>query len=138
MSGTIDTGSEAWLLTSAALVMFMIPSLCLFYGGAVSERAVVHTMMLSFGALACGSILWSLVGYSLAFGGSDPGFGNLQFAPFFAPDTLRAGTSISEHAFFVFQMVRRRRRQSDFVTSAAARAVAFDAFRRGSSGQGSM
>lgn len=61
-------------------------------------------MMLSLGALAVGSVFWSLIGYSLAFGGTDPYFGSLQYAPFEAPDIIRPGTVISEHAYFVFQM----------------------------------
>ena len=47
----MDTGGTAWLMISAALVLFMTPGLALFYGGMVKEKSVVSMMMLSFGAL---------------------------------------------------------------------------------------
>jgi Amt family ammonium transporter len=70
----IDTGDTAWMLTSAALVMFMTPGLALFYGGLVRSKNVLGTIMQSFFALALVTILWVLVGYTLAFG---PDVGNL-------------------------------------------------------------
>jgi ammonium transporter, Amt family len=70
----IDAGDTAWLLTSAALVMFMTPGLALFYGGLVRSKNVLGTIMQSFFALALVTILWVLVGYTLAFG---PDVGNL-------------------------------------------------------------
>jgi Amt family ammonium transporter len=63
----INTGDTAWLLTSAALVMFMTPGLALFYGGLVRAKNVLGTVMQSFVALALVTILWMLVGYTLAF-----------------------------------------------------------------------
>jgi ammonium transporter, Amt family len=70
----IDTGDTAWLLTSAALVMFMTPGLALFYGGLVRSKNVLGTIMQSFFALALVTVLWVLAGYTLAFG---PDVGNL-------------------------------------------------------------
>jgi ammonium transporter, Amt family len=70
----IDTGDTAWLLTSAALVMFMTPGLALFYGGLVRSKNVLGTIMQSFFALALVTMLWVLAGYTLAFG---PDVGNL-------------------------------------------------------------
>ena len=64
----IDTGSTAWVLLSAALVMFMTPGLALFYGGMVRSRSVLNVMMLTFVCLAVVGTLWVLYGYSLAFG----------------------------------------------------------------------
>jgi Amt family ammonium transporter len=64
----IDTGTTAWLLTSAALVLLMTPGLALFYGGMVRAKSVLNMMMMSFGALALISVLWVLYGYSMAFG----------------------------------------------------------------------
>src|SRR5207244_2970831 len=64
----IDSGDTAWLLASAALVMFMTPGLAFFYGGLVRAKNVVGTIMQSFVALGLVSVLWVLVGYSLAFG----------------------------------------------------------------------
>ncbi|MGH2739786.1 MAG: ammonium transporter [Actinomycetota bacterium] len=76
----IDTGDTAWLLTSAALVMFMTPGLALFYGGLVRAKNVLATIMQSFFALALVSVLWFVIGYTLAFGPDVGGFiGNLDF-----------------------------------------------------------
>ncbi len=64
----MDTGDTAWVLVSAALVLFMTPGLALFYGGMVRAKSVLNMMMMSFGALALISVLWVLYGYSMAFG----------------------------------------------------------------------
>ena len=64
----MDTGDTAWVLTSAALVLFMTPGLALFYGGMVRSKSVLNMMMMSFGSLALIGVLWILFGYSLAFG----------------------------------------------------------------------
>jgi Amt family ammonium transporter len=73
---TIDTGTTAWLLASAALVLLMTPGLALFYGGMVRSKSVLSMMMMSFGALASIAVIWALWGYSFAFG-DDVGFGLL-------------------------------------------------------------
>jgi Amt family ammonium transporter len=72
----VDTGDTAWVLASAALVLFMTPGLALFYGGMVRAKSVLNMMMMSFGALALISVLWVLYGYSMAFG-NDVGGGLL-------------------------------------------------------------
>ena len=64
----IDTGDTAWMLASTALVMFMTPGLAFFYGGLVRAKNVLATVMQSFIALAVVSVVWSLIGYTLAFG----------------------------------------------------------------------
>jgi Amt family ammonium transporter len=64
----LDSGSTAWILTSASLVLLMTPGLALFYGGMVRAKSVLNMMMMSFGALALISVLWVLYGYSFAFG----------------------------------------------------------------------
>src|SRR5438552_2455259 len=64
----ISSGDTAWLLASAALVMFMTPGLAFFYGGLVRAKNVVGTIMQSFVALGLVTVLWVLVGYTLAFG----------------------------------------------------------------------
>jgi len=64
----MNTGDTAWLLVSAALVLFMVPGLALFYGGLVAEKNVVAMMAKSFAAIGVIGILWAVVGYSLAFG----------------------------------------------------------------------
>ncbi len=64
----IDSGDTAWMLTSAALVLMMTgPGLALFYGGLVRRKNVLATMMQSFILMAAVSIVWAVVGYSLAF-----------------------------------------------------------------------
>ena len=68
----ISAGDTAWMLTSTALVLFMLPGLALFYGGLVGAKNVVATMVQSFVAIGLISLLWVIVGYSLAFG-SDHG-----------------------------------------------------------------
>ncbi|MGA9161801.1 MAG: hypothetical protein WB297_13185, partial [Actinomycetota bacterium] len=64
----VDTGDTAWVLTAAALVMFMTPGLALFYGGLVRAKNVLGTVMQSLIALGVVTVLWVLVGYSVAFG----------------------------------------------------------------------
>ncbi|MBA8795875.1 Amt family ammonium transporter [Friedmanniella endophytica] len=64
----IDTGTTAWLLASAALVLLMTPGLAFFYGGMVRVKSVLNMMMMSFGALGSISVIWALWGYSMAFG----------------------------------------------------------------------
>ncbi len=64
----INTGDTAFMLVSTALVMFMTPGLALFYGGMVRSKNVLSTLMHSFIALGIISILWVLIGYTLAFG----------------------------------------------------------------------
>src|SRR5690242_21963256 len=64
----VDTGDTAWMLTSTALVLMMtIPGLALFYAGMVRKKNVLATMMQSFTITALVSVLWMVVGYSLAF-----------------------------------------------------------------------
>ena len=64
----IDTGDTAWMLVATALVMFMTPGLAFFYGGLVRNKNVLSTMMHSFIVIGLVSVLWVIVGYSLAFG----------------------------------------------------------------------
>ena len=64
----IDSGDTAWMLTSSALVLMMtIPGLALFYGGMVRKKNVLATLAQSFGATCIITVLWMIVGYSIAF-----------------------------------------------------------------------
>jgi len=72
----LDHGDTAFVLVSAALVLFMTPGLAFFYGGLVRSRHVVNTMMMSFVALGVVAVQWVFVGYSLAFA---PNAGPLGF-----------------------------------------------------------
>jgi Amt family ammonium transporter len=65
---SINAGDTAWVLIAAALVMLMTPGLAFFYGGLVREKNVLGTIMHSFVVIAIVSVLWVVVGYSLAFG----------------------------------------------------------------------
>jgi len=76
----VNAGDTAWVLASAALVMFMTPGLAFFYGGLVRSKNVLGTIMQSFIALALITVLWVLVGYTLAFGPDKGGvIGGLDF-----------------------------------------------------------
>ena len=68
-----SAGDNAWMLTSAALVLMMTgPGLALFYGGLVRRKNVLSTMMHSFAMMAVVSVIWAVVGYSIAFGEGKP------------------------------------------------------------------
>jgi ammonium transporter, Amt family len=66
----INGADTAWMLTATALVMLMTPGLAFFYGGMVNKKNVISTMLQSFISMAVITILWVLVGFSLAFGNS--------------------------------------------------------------------
>ena len=75
----IDSGDTAWMLTSVALVLMMlIPGLALFYAGMVRKKNILATMMQSFGICALISIVWAVLGYSLAFTAGGPYIGDLS------------------------------------------------------------
>jgi Amt family ammonium transporter len=64
----VDTGATAWMLTSTALVLLMIPGLAIFYGGLVRSKNVLGTIMHSFVAMGIISVLWVVIGYAMSFG----------------------------------------------------------------------
>jgi Amt family ammonium transporter len=66
----VDTGTTAWMLTSTALVLLMVPGLAMFYGGLVRTKNVLGTMMHSFVAISIIGVLWTVCGYALTFGGN--------------------------------------------------------------------
>ncbi len=75
-----SAGDNAWMLTSAALVLMMTgPGLALFYGGLVRRKNVLSTMMHSFIMMALITVIWATYGYSLAFGEGTPFLGGLQY-----------------------------------------------------------
>ncbi len=71
----MDTGDTAWLLMATALVMIMLPGLAFFYGGLVRSKNVLSTVMHSFFGLALVSVIWVIVGFTLAFGTDVGGLG---------------------------------------------------------------
>ena len=74
VGGPINSGDVAWMLTASALVLLMTPGLSFFYGGMVSFKNVVSTMLQSVIALGLMSLVWVVVGFSLSFGDSIGGF----------------------------------------------------------------
>src|SRR3954462_14857196 len=104
-----SAGDNAWMLVSAALVLMMTgPGLALFYGGLVRRKNILGTMMQSFILMAVVTVLWAVVGYSLAFGGSGAYIGDLNFAFLnnvgSAPNSDYAGT-IPQQTFMVYQLM---------------------------------
>ncbi|MGH9284828.1 MAG: ammonium transporter, partial [Acidimicrobiales bacterium] len=79
--GELDTGDTAWVLAATALVLFMTPGLAFFYGGMVRAKNVLGMLMQNFFTIGLVAVLWSLVGFSLAFGGTGNAgvIGNLDF-----------------------------------------------------------
>src|ERR1700727_1928356 len=74
-----SAGDNSWMLTSAALVLLMTgPGLALFYGGLVRRKNILGTMMQSFAMMGLITILWALVGYSLAFGHGNAFIGGFE------------------------------------------------------------
>jgi ammonium transporter, Amt family len=73
----ISGGDTAWMLVATAMVMIMLPGLALFYGGLVRRKNVLSTIMHSFFGLALVSVVWVLIGFSLAFGKDITGIGLL-------------------------------------------------------------
>src|SRR5215467_9668904 len=102
-------GDNAWMLVSSALVLMMTgPGLALFYGGLVRRKNVLGTMMQSFILMAVVTVLWALVGYSMAFAEGTPYIGSLRYAflhgvgaepnPDYAP-------TIPQQTFMIYQLM---------------------------------
>jgi len=104
----INSGDTAWVLASAALVLFMTPGLAVFYGGMVRAKSVLNMMMMSFAAMGVTTIIWVLYGYSLAFGKSQGGFigsfDHLGLASTLDQVTGPEGHQIPVLAFAMFQL----------------------------------
>ncbi|MFL5757297.1 MAG: ammonium transporter [Chloroflexota bacterium] len=105
----INSGDTAWLLIATALVMVMLPGLAFFYGGLVRRKNVLSTIMHSFFGLALVSVVWVLVGFSLAFGPDLTGhglIGNLDFVGFMNVGMNPVGTSTIPFILFAsFQLM---------------------------------
>jgi Amt family ammonium transporter len=104
-----SAGDNAWMLVSAALVLMMTgPGLALFYGGLVRRKNVLGTMMHSFILMAVITVLWAIVGYSLAFGEGSPVLGDLRYAFLnnvgAAPNPDYAGT-IPQQTYMIYQLM---------------------------------
>jgi Amt family ammonium transporter len=103
------SGDNAWVLISAALVLLMTaPGLTLFYGGLVRKKNILGTMMQSFAMMGLITVLWALVGYSLAFGAGNCFIGGLEHA-FLRGVSLdpnpNYGGTIPEQTFMIYQLM---------------------------------
>ena len=105
----IDAGDTAWVLGSAALVLFMTPGLALFYGGMVRSKNVLAMMVQNLATIAVVSIVWAVAAYSLAFGPDAGGglIGTLHLAGLAHPETPVPGLhlTVPPLAFAAFQMM---------------------------------
>jgi Amt family ammonium transporter len=109
----LNSGDTAWMLTSSALVLMMtIPGLALFYGGMVRKKNVLATLAQSFGATCIITILWMIIGYSIAFTPNpDPnmnkyigGFAYLFLKPMTLKSVSSLAGTIPESVYMFFQM----------------------------------
>ncbi|HIO93162.1 MAG TPA: ammonium transporter [Leucothrix mucor] len=102
---TLNGANTAWILTSTALVLFMtLPGLALFYGGLVRSRNVLSILMQCFAIAALASILWLVVGYSIAFGTGNDYWGGLEKVMFSGMTKDALAGDIPEPLFALFQM----------------------------------
>jgi ammonium transporter, Amt family len=104
-----SAGDNAWMLVSAALVLLMTgPGLALFYGGLVRKKNILGTMMQSFAMMALVTIIWAIVGYSLAFGPGNAfigGFSHLFLRGVsLSPNSVYAAT-IPEQTYMIYQLM---------------------------------
>jgi Amt family ammonium transporter len=115
-ASTLNTGDQAWLLASSAMVLLMTPGLAFFYGGLVGRKNVLSILMQCFMCMGVVTVLWVLVGYSIAFSGTEVGGGfcgnpmthfllnGVATDASFEPVTgVKLG--ISQQTFMVFQMM---------------------------------
>lgn len=101
----LDGANTSWILTSTALVLFMtLPGLALFYGGLVRSKNILSVLMQCFAIAGIVSVLWLIVGYSIAFADGNAYFGSLS--KFMLAGVLEGSLSgdIPESLFVLFQM----------------------------------
>nr|WP_209452007.1 ammonium transporter [Leptospira ryugenii] len=100
---SLDKADTVWMLVSCTLVFFMIPGLSLFYGGIVRSKNVLSTMMHSFIAILVMTLQWTIIGYSFAFSGENPLYGNLDLAFLEGIDMNQLEGTIPKYVHFLFQ-----------------------------------
>src|SRR5258706_6841630 len=109
----IDSGDTAWMITSSALVLMMtIPGLALFYGGMVRKKNVLATIVQSFGATCIITVLWMIIGYSIAFTSNDSemlnkyigSFKYFLLTPMGINATSALAPTIPESVYMTYQM----------------------------------
>jgi len=104
-----SSADNSWMLTSSALVLMMTgPGLALFYGGLVRKKNVLSTMLQSFAMMAVISVLWALIGYSLAFGSGNSfigGFHNLFLRGIGLQPEPDYSATIPQQTYMVYQLM---------------------------------
>ena len=101
----MDSGDVAWVLTSSALVLLMTVALAFFYGGMVRAKNVLGMLMQNFYCIAAVSVVWVIIGYSLAFG-PNTGFwgGGHNFLLSHMTEPYASSTTLPQYVFFAFQV----------------------------------
>ncbi|MCK9928488.1 ammonium transporter [Frankia sp. Mgl5] len=99
----LSSGDTAWVLVSAALVLFMTPGLAFFYGGMVRAKNVLGMLMQNFFCMGMITLVWSVVGFSIAFGEGNGFWGGFDF--FALQDLTASDGAIPYVAFVAFQMM---------------------------------
>ncbi len=101
----VDTGITAWMLTSTALVLLMVPGLAMFYGGLVRTKNVLGTMMHSFSAMGIMTVLWIIFGYGMCFGPNALGgwFGWSNNLLFLKGIDTEVNNGVPDYVFSMFQ-----------------------------------
>ena len=110
LAGVPGPGHNAWMMTSAALVLFMtLPGLFLFYGGLVRRKNILSVIAQCFGIAGLVTILWVVFGYSMVFAdGSGPFWGNMKFAMLKGVDSLpntNYAYWVSHNVFSMYQLM---------------------------------
>ena len=101
----VNNGDTAWILTSTALVLFMtLPGLALFYAGLVNSKNVVSVLMQHFAVACVVSVIWVILGYSLAFSSGNAWIGDLSNLFMKSIDINSTSGTIPESLFATFQM----------------------------------
>ena len=99
----MDSGDTAWVLISSALILFMTPGLAFFYAGMVRSKHVLGMLMQNYFAMGLVSVLWAIVGFTIAFGGTGPIIGDFEFA--WLSNVSQLDGTIPGMAFVGFQMM---------------------------------
>ena len=101
----LNSANTAWILTSTALVLFMtLPGLALFYGGLVRSKNVLSVLMQCFAVAGVSSLVWLILGYSLAFGEGGAFIGDFSKVMLAGVDRATLAGDIPESLFMAFQM----------------------------------
>ncbi len=101
----IDSANTAWMLVSAALVLFMtLPGLALFYAGLVRTKNVLSVLMQCFAITCVVTLAWFAVGYSIAFGDANAWWGGLGKAFFSGMEVATVKGTIPESLFAMYQL----------------------------------